>query len=188
MFETYLNILSEVSFLSDNSKEELLHHIKVKFVAKGDCLLNYGEKCKDIYYVNDGLVRIFYYKNGKNITEWFAGKGRFCFSIASFFEGTPSKLVIEAIDDSEIILLSKLGLENLKKTNIEIANLLIEFFSRSLIVSQKRMESIQFETAKQRYSNLLREQPYILNKVPLQYVATYLGITQETLSRIRSKV
>ena len=188
MFADYLNLLSEVSFLSDSSKKELCSHLKVKQVAKGDCLLKYGEICKDIYYVNKGFVRIFYYKNGKNITEWFASEGHFCFSIASFFEGTPTKLVIEAIDDSEIFLLSKAGLDKLKMTNIEIANLLIEFFSRSLILSQKRMESIQFETAKQRYHNLLKDQPSILNKVPLQYVASYLGITQETLSRIRSKV
>ena len=188
MFAAYLNLLSEISFLSDSSKEELLNHIKVKHISKGDCLLKYGEICKDMYYVNSGFVRIFYYKNGKNITEWFASEGHFCFSITSFFEETPSKLVIEAIDDSEIILLSKFGLEKLKKTNLEVANLMIEFFSRSLMLSQKRMESIQFETAKQRYDNLLRGQPSILNKVPLQYIATYLGITQETLSRIRSKV
>jgi len=188
MFDAYLNLLSEVSFLSETSKTELLDHIKIKHVAKSDFLLKHGEVCKHIYYVNKGFVRIFYYKNGKNITEWFANEGHFCFSITSFFEGVPSKLVLEALEDSEIILLSKTGLERLKKTNIEIANLLIEFFSSSLILSQKRMESLQFETAKQRYSNLLKEQPSILNRVPLQYIATYLGITQETLSRIRSKV
>lgn len=188
MFTAYLNLLSEVSFLSDKSKNELLDYIKVKHVAKGDFLLKHGEVCKDIYYVNKGFVRIFYYKNGKNITEWFSSEGHFCFSIASFFEGIPSRLVIEAIDDSEIILLSKSGLDKLKMTNLEVANLLIAFYSGSLILSQKRMESLQFETAKQRYFNLLKEQPSILNKVPLQYIATYLGITQETLSRIRAKV
>lgn len=180
--------MSEVSHLSEKSKSELLQHISIKTIYKGDFVLKHGEICKHIYYVKKGFVRIFYYKNDKDITEWFAAETRFCFSITSFFEDIPSKLVIEAIEDSEIIFLSKLGLEKLRKTNIEIANLLNEFFSRSLIISQKRMESIQFETAQQRYSNLLNEQPSILNKVPLQYIATYLGITQETLSRIRSKI
>lgn len=188
MFIDYLNILSDVSHLSENSKNELLSHLRIKTIDKGDYVLKHGEICKHIYYVNKGFVRIFYYKNDKDITEWFASETRFCFSITSFFEDTPSKLVIEAIEESEIIFLSKLGLEKLRKANIEIANLLNEFYSRSLIISQQRMESIQFETAKQRYSNLLKEQPAILNKVPLQYIATYLGITQETLSRIRSKV
>jgi len=188
MFTSYLNLLSEFSHLSEKSKSELLKYISTKKIAKGDFVLKHGEICKHIYYVNSGFLRIFYYKNGKNITEWFASPSHFCFSIASFFAATPSNLVIEAIDDSEVIYLSKEGLENLKKTNLEIANLLIELYSGSLIASQKRMESIQFETAKQRYSNLMKEQPSILNKVPLHYIATYLGITQETLSRIRSKV
>ena len=65
---------------------------------------------------------------------------------------------------------------------------MIKFFSRSLILSQQRMESIQFETAKQRYTKLLEDQPEILNKVPLQFIATFLGITQETLSRIRTQI
>lgn len=188
MFTEYLNILSEYSHLSEKSKNELLPYISSKIIYKGDFVLKHAEICKHFYYVKKGFLRIFYFKNDKDITEWFAGETKFCFSIASYFEDIPSKLVIEAIEDSEIIFLSKLGLENLRKTNIEIAHLLIEFYSRSLILSQKRMESIQFETAKQRYYNLLKDQPSILNKVPLQYVATYLGITQETLSRIRSKV
>jgi len=188
MLNAYLDILSNVSFLSEQTRNELIPHINTKTIHKGDFVLKYGEICKHIYYVNKGFVRIFYYKNDKDITEWFASETRFCFSITSFFQDIPSKLVIEAIEDSEIIFLSKLGLENLRKTNIEVANLLNEFFSRSLIISQQRMESIQFETAKQRYLKLLKEQPAILNKVPLQYIATYLGITQETLSRIRSKV
>lgn len=188
MFTDYLNRLNEFSFLSEKSKNELFPFISVKKIEKGDFVLKHGDICKHMYYVNKGLVRIFYYKNGKNITEWFASESNFCFSITSFFNEVPSKLVIEAIDDSEIIMLSKAGLQKLKKTNIEIANLMIEFFSLSLILSQKRMESLQFETAKQRYSNLLKEQPSILNKVPLQYIATFLGITQETLSRIRAKI
>jgi hypothetical protein len=64
---------------------------------------------------------------------------------------------------------------------------MIAFFSISLILSQKRMDSLQFESALQRYHKLLDEQPDILNKVPLQYIASFLGITQETLSRIRAK-
>ena len=188
MFSAYLDRLSGISFLSEKSKNELLPYITIKTIEKGDFVLKHDAICKHMYYVNKGLVRIFYYKNGKNITEWFAGESNFCFSITSFFNEIPSKLVIEAIDDSEIILLSKVGLQKLKTSNIEIANLLIEFFSRSLILSQKRMESLQFETAKQRYTNLLKEQPAIINKVPLQYIATFLGITQETLSRIRAKI
>ncbi len=187
MFSEYLNILNEVSPLSKESKKELSSYLYSKKIKKGDFLLNYGEVCKDIYFVNKGFLRIFYYKNGKNITEWFTNEKHFCFSINSYFEETPSNLIIEALEDSEIVFLSKEGLEKLRKINIEIANMMIAFFSNSLIFSQKRMESLQFETAKQRYNNLFRDQPEIFNKVPLQYIASFLGITKETLSRIRAQ-
>lgn len=187
MFSKYIDILNGVSPLSKESRIELSKYIHLKKVKKGDFLLNHGEICKHIYFVNKGFLRVFYFKNGKNITEWFANEKQFCFSIISYFEEIPSKLVIEAIQNSEIILLSKEGLGKLRKNNIEIANLFSELLAGSLIGSQIRMESLQFESAKQRYNNLLRDQPEILNKVPLQYIATFLGITQETLSRIRSQ-
>lgn len=186
-FTDYFNRLNSISCLDGQSRSELFRHITIRNVSKGSFILKYDETCKHIYYVNKGLVRIFYYKNRKDITEWIASENHFLFSIISYFKNEPSKLIIEAIEDSEIILLAKEGLEKLRKTNIQISNLCTEFYSISLIYSQKRMESIQFETAKQRYNNLLSEQPKILNKVPLQYIASYLGITQETLSRIRAK-
>ena len=187
MFAEYLNTLNNVSPLNEESRSQLLPHISLKEVSKGGFLLKHGDTCRHIYYVNKGFIRIFYYKNGKNITEWFGKKKTFFFSITSYFENVPSKLVIEAVEDCEIILLSKEGTEKLRRSNIEIANLMIAFFSISLILSQQRMESLQFETALQRYHKLLDEQPDILNKVPLQYIASFLGITQETLSRIRAK-
>ncbi len=188
MLNEYLNILNIVSPLSDENKSKLLEHITIKKVLKGDFLLKYGEICKHIYFINKGVIRIFYYKNGKDVTEWFADEKQFFLSITSYFENSPSNLIIEAIEDCEIILLSKEGQEKLRKSSLQISNLIVELLSISLISAQKRMESIQFETAKQRYSNLLQEQPKILNKVPLQYVASFLGITQETLSRIRAKL
>lgn len=188
MLTEYLNKLSNYSFLSDLTKTNLKDYISVKNVKKDDYLLKHGDICKHIYYVNKGFVRIFYYKNGKDVTEWLANEKQFFFSIASFFEETPSHLVIQVLEDSEIIQLSKEGLDILRKKNIEVANLMIEWISNSLVLSQKRMESIQFETAKQRYDNLIKLQPEILNKVPLQHIASFLGITQETLSRIRSKI
>lgn len=175
-----------MSPLSLESRKALSKYISVKKFPKGEYILKYEEICKHIYYVNKGLVRIFYYKNGKEITEWFADEKQFFFSIISYFEQQGSQLIIETLDDSEIIFLSKQGQDALRNVNLEISNLITQFFSLSLILSQQRMESLQFETAAKRYQNLLHNQPRIINKVPLQHIASFLGITQETLSRIRS--
>lgn len=187
MYTEYLNILSGYSPLSDVTKSQLEPYISVKNLNKEEVLLKHGDVCKHIYYVNKGFIRIFYFKDGKEVTEWLTNDKHFFFSITSYFENSPSHLIIEAIEDSEIIQLSKEGLDKLRRENIEIANLMFEWISGSLVLSQKRMDSIQFETAKQRYDSLLKMQPEILNRVPLQHIASFLGITQETLSRIRSK-
>ncbi|MCG9972379.1 Crp/Fnr family transcriptional regulator [Christiangramia crocea] len=184
----YLDTLSGLSPLSPQTRELLLNCISTRTISKGELLLEHGEVCKHIYYVDKGLMRIFYYKDKRDITEWFAGDKQFLFSVRSYFEETPSKLIIEALEDSEVILLSKEKQEVLIKTNLEVANLMIKAFSYSLILSQKRMESIQFESAKERYVSLMEQQPEIIHKAPLQYIASFLGITQETLSRIRSKI
>jgi CRP-like cAMP-binding protein len=188
MISEYINILSSISPLGPESREEISEHISVKEVSRGDQLLKFGEICRHIYFVNKGFIRIFYFKNGKDITEWFADEKQFFFSITSYFRSEPSQLIIEAIENCEIIQLSKEGQDRLRKKNLEISNLIIGFYSRSLMLSQKRMDSIQFETATKRYHTLLEQQPNILQKVPLQHVASFLGITQETLSRIRSSV
>lgn len=188
MLIEYLNTLNKISPLSPESREALSEHISVKKVPKGGFILNFGEVCRHIYFVHRGFVRIFYYKDGKEITEWFADEKQFFFSITSYFRSEPSQLIIEAIEDCEIILLSKEGQDRLRRTNLEISNLIIAFYTRSLILSQKRMDSIQFESAANRYHNLLEQQPNILHKVPLQHIASFLGITQETLSRIRANL
>lgn len=187
MFDEYLEKLSQLNPLSEASKIQLLTCVTFKSIPKGNYILKHGEICKDIYYINKGFARIFYYKNGKEITEWFADEKQFCFSITSYFNNEPSNLVIDVLEDSEVFFLSKAKHDQLIKTNIEVANMMINSLSRSLILSQERMEALQFQTAKQRYDSLLKNHPEILKKVPLQYLASYLGITQETLSRIRAK-
>ncbi len=188
MIANYFNDLHQVSPLSMESRKALSKHISVKKIPRGQYILKYEEICKHIYYVNKGLIRIFYYKNGKDITEWFADERQFFFSIISYFEQKGSQLIIETLEDSEIIFLSKEGQDALRKVNLEIANLIIQSFTYSLILSQKRMESLQFESAAKRYQNMLKDHPGIINKAPLQHVASFLGITQETLSRIRSSL
>ncbi len=188
MFTEYLNKLGEYSYLSEETKSLLREIISIETFNKEDLILEHGDVCKHIYFVKKGFIRIFYFKEGKEITEWITGENNFFFSITSFFESSPSDLIIEALENSEIIQISKVGLDGLRKQNIEVANLMIEWISGSLVLSQKRMDSIQFETARQRYDNLLKQQPELLNKVALQHIASFLGITQETLSRIRAKV
>ncbi len=184
--ENFKNQLKEISHLSDDSLTDLLKICSFQNFKKNDFVLEYGKICQSMYFISKGLLRIFYYKHDKEISEWFAFENTFCFSIISYFKKTPSALIIECLEDSEIITLSRDGLQNLRNRNFEIANFAYDLVAGSLIASQERMVSLLFETAQQRYDNLMKVHQNMLQRVPLQYIASYLGVTAETLSRIRA--
>ena len=149
-------------------------------------LLREKEVSDYVYFIASGVARIFYYKNGKEITEWMALDGQFFLSITSFFQRSSSNLIIHTLEPSHIFGIHHNDLMRLAATHHDIETLFRKMLTLSLILSQRRMDAIQFETAQQRYEKLLQQHPGIIKRVPLQYIASFLGITLETLSRIRS--
>jgi CRP-like cAMP-binding protein len=139
-----------------------------------------------IYFIKKGIARIYYYKNDKEITEWIAMDEQFFLSITSFFQRTPSHLIIQTIEPAEVYGIHHNDFMRLADQYHDIERLLRKMVTGSLILSQIRMDAIQFETAPQRYERLLKNSPNIIQRVPLSYIASFLGVTLETLSRIRS--
>jgi CRP-like cAMP-binding protein len=139
-----------------------------------------------IFFVEKGAVRIYYHKNDKEITEWIALDENFFLSITSFFERKPGHLIIQTLEPSVVAGIHYTDLMALADKYHEIEKLLRKMVTRSLIMSQERMKSIQFETAQQRYEKLITATPEIIKRVPLSHIASFLGITAETLSRIRA--
>ena len=181
-------VINDITPVSDQSFSFLKGITHIKPLEKNDFVLKQDAICRHIYFVEKGMVRIYYLKDGRDITEWFAYDQNFCFSIISYFYDTPSKLAIQCIEDCEITYLSKAGLEQLSDQNLEISKFYRSLFAGSLVGSQVRMESIQFETARQRYESLIKSNPEIIRRAPLKYIASFLGISFETLSRIRNQM
>ena len=152
---------------------------------KGHLLLPEGNVSHYLYFISKGVARIYYHKQEKEVTEWLALDGTFFFSIRSFFERVPSHLAINLLENSSLFGLHHDDLMRLCDQYHEVEKFLRRAVTVSLLLSQTRMESIQFETAQQRYRGLLDRNPDILQRVPLAYIASFLGITQETLSRVR---
>lgn len=180
--------VTDISPLSDQAFQELEGITISKLLKQDDYVLRQDAICNSFYFVNKGMLRIYYLKDGRDITEWFAYDKNFCFSIISFFNKVPSKLIIQCIEDSEVLFIPKLELDRLATHNLEISKFYRLLLSRSLIASQFRIESIQFETALQRYQGLINSNPEIVRRAPLKYIASFLGITFETLSRIRNQI
>lgn len=156
-------------------------------LEKGKDLQPIGHTCKTIYFLNSGIARIYYYKEEIDITESFSFENSILVRVESLFTGRPSKKAIQVLEDAEIVAIDAVRLFKLYDRFPEIERLFRKIFEASHVELINRIESIQFHTAEERYKTLLQERPDIIQRVPLKYIASYLGITQTSLSRIRAQ-
>jgi len=154
--------------------------------AKGEMILSEGEICKDIYYIEKGLIRQFYFKNDKEVTEHIGSDGEIFMCIESLFKEEPTHLQVESLETCQIYCLPKMRLEQVALHNVNIQILYRKILEESLIISQVHADLIRFETAQNRYLRLCKMKPQVVLRAPLVYIANYLQMTPETLSRVRS--
>lgn len=158
--------------------------VPMKF-AKGEMILKEGEVCENIYYIEHGLVRQFYFKNGKQITEHLGEDRTIFMCIESLFREEATKLQVEAIEPTTVYALPKLRLEQVALHNVNIQILYRKILEESLIISQVHADLVRFETAQDRYKKMCKLSPQVILRAPLVYIASYLQMTPETLSRVR---
>ena len=159
--------------------------VPMKF-QKGEVILKEGDVCKNIYWVVKGLVRQFYIKNGKELTEYMAVENTICMSIESLFKEEPSRQQIHAIEPTIIFALPKARLEKEAVRNVNIQMMYRKILEESLILSQIHADMLRFESAQERYAKLVKRSPQLVLRAPLLYIASYLQMTPETLSRVRT--
>lgn len=157
-------------------------------LSKNEYLLNEGQVCRHLYFLEDGALRGFYNLDGKEVTHWFGFEQDFVTSFHSFITGRPSVENIQLLEGSILWAISKERLTELFNQYHEIERLVRIAYEKYYIRLEERFVNAQFKTATERYENLLQQAPHILERVPLGHIASYLGISQETLSRIRSKL
>jgi CRP-like cAMP-binding protein len=170
--------------LSQESKLQLLQLLKEKTFEKNEIIQPNNSSCRNIYIVKSGIARIFYYKNDIDITEHFAFDNELIVRAESLFTGKPTQKGIQAIDKTEIVSIDSTALFSLYNNHHDIERLFRLVFEREYVNTIKRLESLQFKSASERYAELLTMKDMVL-RIPLKYLASYLGITQVSLSRIR---
>lgn len=155
--------------------------------AKGQIILKEGDICRSIYYIDKGMIRQFYHKNDRIVTEHLGEERTIFMSIESLFKEEPSRIQIEAIEPTLIYALPKVDLERVALHNVNIQLLYRKILEESLILSQIHADLVRFETAQTRYKRMCKLMPQVVLRAPLVYIASYLQMTPETLSRVRSK-
>ena len=163
--------------------------IQCKKYHKGDIILGEGEVCNNLLYIEQGLLRQYYVKHGKDVTEHLSYEGNgVVWCIESYFHQTPTHLLMEALEPSVVWEIPRDLMEDISDKNCDIAYLYRRFFEDSLILSQVKADMLRFESAKERYSRLMQLFPEIVKRAPLTYIASYLQMSLETLSRVRSSM
>jgi CRP-like cAMP-binding protein len=157
-------------------------------IKKNENLQPIGHTCRTIYFVKKGIARIYYYKDGIDITESFSTENTIIARVESLFTGTPSRKAIQIVEDAVIVAINANKLFQLYDTFPSIERLFRKIFERAYVETVNRIESIQFHSAEERYLTLLQDTPNIVQRVPLKCIASYLGITQVSLSRIRANI
>ena len=168
---------------------ELLAQVLIrKELEKGEMLLNEGQISRHMVFVGKGMLRQFYYKNGKDVTEHFSYEGCILMCIESLLKQEPTHLMAEALEPAVVYMLPYDVLQKLLEQSKEINAFYCKVLEYSLIVSQVKADSWRFETARERYNMLMHTHPEVIKRAPLSHIASYLLMTPETLSRVRSGI
>jgi CRP-like cAMP-binding protein len=173
--------------LSDPELEAINGKFKKKTVKKNDYLLRQGEVCTDLVFVQNGCLRLYYIADGIEISVWFSFEHSSAIEIYSFISQTPSEYFLQAIEDSEILYLPKPVLDELYETHPKVQELMRKFWEDVVINLIDRFTALQKDSAEQRYRDLLKKPSY-LQKIPQKYLASFIGVTPTSLSRIRKLI
>lgn len=154
-------------------------------------LLKEGEISKKVFFIEKGCVRVWFNNNGKDITFQFFFENDRVSSTESFRNNIPSIVTIETIEPCTLWIISKKDIDKIMRDGLEIPKVrekLIDVLFDRNIYYMKHCLSFIKDTPQQRYLNLLKEKPQIIQRIPQHYIASYLGITTVHLSRIKSKL
>ncbi len=186
--DKFFEVVVQFTRLSPVGQGALAAVLKRLELPKGHVLIKQNTICNHLYFVEQGLTRTYYIKNGKDVTDWISAENTFACSILSFITRQPDRRTIELLEPS---VLWSVHYDDLEKLYVDYHD--IERLGRLLVASglvqlQQRFDDLHFSTALNRYKALLKSKPDYIRRVPLGILASYLGMTQETLSRMRSQI
>jgi CRP-like cAMP-binding protein len=173
--------------LSDVELEDITSKFKSKSVKKNNFLLRQGETCKDLVFVEKGCLRLYYVKNGVEVSVWFAFQQSSAIEIYSFISENPSNYFIQAIEDSEVLYLPKTELNKLYRYHPKMQEMMRNFWEDVILNLINRFTALQKDSAEKRYLDLLN-MPAYLETIPQKYLASFIGVTPTSLSRIRKQI
>lgn len=174
--------------LSAECREDFASIIKFQSLPKNTMLLDFGKKANTLFFIKKGLARAYYDHDGEEVTYYFAIDGQFMCTVPSIFDGRPSTSAIQLIEQSDIHSISYKDFDDCCARYHDLERASRKLFSMLLLLGLEDIESLRFHSAHERYLMVQKRHPGILNRCPLKYIASYIGTTQVSLSRIRAGI
>lgn len=172
--------------LEEGSLNTILKYSSYLKSIKGTKLISEGKRHHYIYLIIKGSVKSYYSKDSKEVCVWFSLENEII-GTTSTIQGGASKETLELLEDSELIKLNIEKIKELAQTDLSISNLLNNLWEEHAIFLEERLYQLQFMNSHERYKVLIKNTPEILQRVSLTDIASFLGLSRETLSRIRAK-
>ena len=183
----FIDLLNRFTPLSMESQRALAAVSQRLTLAKGHVLARADTISESVYFIESGLTRTYYYKDGRDVTDWLSADHQFAGSMVSFLSRQPDQRMVELLEPSVLWSVSYQALEELYRQYHDVERLGRLLVSHGLLLMQQRFDSLHLATASERYQRLMATSPTLVQRVPLGMIASYLGITPETLSRIRAQ-
>lgn len=186
-FKNIISFINQFALLSDNDIEDFIPLLKKEDYQKGDFILKEGQHCNQVKFVISGIYRVYQLRNGKEITSYFNYNDRnpLIASTESILSNQKSKEYIECLGPGFVLSLNYKDLLEIYKSSLAFNTFGRKMAELNYLLSIERIESLQYKTASDRYKSFLKLYPNLINQIPHHYIASYLGITPESLSRIR---
>lgn len=181
------NFITNFVSLTEKELSDITTYFTLKTVKKGRFLLKAGDVCKDFIYVKSGCIRMYYLSDEIEISAWFSLNNSIAMEVQSFISEKPSICYLQAIEDSEVYILPKSKLNELYNIQPKTQELMRKIWEAALIMVIPRFSSLQNDTAEKRYLELMKN-PELMRQIPQKYLASFIGVTPTSLSRIRKKI
>ena len=190
------NVIDKISenarFLKEVPKAELLeliHRSKTLIINKDDYFLREGDIPRRIGFVRSGILRLYYIDNtGKDVTKHFCPEHTLAISYSGFIQQKPSRFFIQALEKTKLITIDKDTYDYLLKRNICWQITARKLAEIVFILKERREAELLLDDAQKRYFQFLKDYPNLINRIKHYYISSYLGITPESLSRIRAQL
>ncbi len=186
MLTAFLDKLETIHPLTPDLRQELEEHTRIQEVSRGDILLKEGQPSKNVTLVLRGMIRSYYLKDGEDISSRFTTEGEIVLSVNSFYSRRPGYEFLELYEDGVIAQLSFEKQEELLKNYLEYNYIVRLFTQKYYAASEEHLFQLRKQSAENKWAYFIEQYPQLVQRVKIKDIASFLGIRQETLSRIRS--